>query len=67
MFYNYYRNIEININIRQKQIKTLATVVSKNSMPFFVEQNNVPMIGKLKVSMMGFVPKLLSMYFFETP
>jgi len=36
-------------------------------MPFFAKQNNVPMIGSLKASVIGFVPEILNMYFFETP
>jgi len=36
-------------------------------MPFFAKQNNIPMIGGLKASVIGFVTETMNRYFFETP
>jgi len=33
-------------------------------MTFFAWQNNVPMLGSLKASIMGFVTEMMNMYFF---
>jgi len=43
---------------------SLSTEFQKNLLLFFVEKNNVFMVGSLKASIMGFVLKILNMYFF---
>jgi len=53
--------------IRKNQKNNCLTGVSKKSMTFFGWQNNVPMNGSLKASIMGFLPEILNVYFFETP
>jgi len=53
--------------IKARSKKNFATGVSKNLMLFFAKQNNVPMIGSLKASVIGFVTEIMNMYFFETP
>jgi len=40
--------------------------LQKIRLAFFANQNNIPMLRSLKASVIGFVIKIMNMYFFET-